>query len=163
MKFALLLLAGVLPHTLDLYTGHWKLDAAASDNIEKAIETAIEPMNFLSRPIARGKLRRRSVAFPNMTITKTAEGFHVVHEQGLNVVYTDIATPVHVKSIDGEDIVSTLTGEPSLTLTYKTSAGERTDQYLLSDDGKIVSIQVRVTSRSLPQPLQYRLVYHRAD
>jgi len=75
MKFALLLLAGVLPHTLDLYTGHWKLDAAASDNIEKAIETAIEPINFLSRPIARGKLRRRSVAFPNMTITKTAEGF----------------------------------------------------------------------------------------
>jgi hypothetical protein len=163
MKFALLLLAGVLPHTLDLYTGHWKLDTAASDDIQKAIEKTIKPMNFFARPIARGKLRRRSVAFPSMTITKTANSFHVVHERGLNVVYTGIATPVHVKSIDGEDIVSRLTVEPSLIFIYKTETGEREDRYVLSDDGKTISIHVSVTSSSLPQPLKYKLVYHRAD
>ena len=105
MTIALLLLAGVLPSTLDHYTGHWKLDAAASDNIENAIEKTIKPMNFFARPIARGKLRRRSVAFPNMTITKANDGFRIEHEGGLNVVYTATATPVSMEVYRWEDIV----------------------------------------------------------
>ncbi|MBC7926293.1 MAG: hypothetical protein H7039_11610 [Bryobacteraceae bacterium] len=154
--------AASLPASLDRYAGKWELQAAASDNIEGAIEKTIAPMNFVKRPIARGKLKRRNYAFPRMTIASGADGLLINQEKGLNVTYQMPNVAVRTKAPDGAQVLSTLSAGPGLILNHVTEEGKREDNYILSSDGAVLTMAVSLSSTHLPQPLTYKLVYGRS-
>ena len=170
MRFVWLLLAVTLycgaasssfPPGLDRYSGDWVLVRDASDNVEQAIEKTIAPMSFITRPIARTRLRARNVAFPRMTITVSTGGLRVRHEKGLNVLYLTPESPVEVVATDGSDAVSQVSFDPNPLFTYEAESGKREDRYTLSPDGSRLTITVLMTSPRLPGPLTYKLVYAR--
>ncbi len=143
------------------YTGRWNLVAAESDNIDAAIETAIRSMNFVARPIARSRLKRRNVAFPHFDVSVDGRGLRVHHADGLDVVYPAVGESVKTRSPDGSDITTRLGVEPALLLTYDAEAGRREDTYVLDAKASKLILNVRLTSSSLPKALTYRLVYRR--
>jgi hypothetical protein len=160
---ALTLSAAPFPAAVTRYTGRWTLVPAASDNIDKAIETTVSSMNFVARPIARGRLKRRNVAFPSFQIAAEDRGLHVRHQQGLDVVYPSEGTAVHTRAPDNSDVTTKLATEPVLKLTYDAEGGRREDQYILSTDGSTLTMAVRIVSPNLPKPLVYRLAYRRSN
>ena len=57
--------------------------------------------------------------------------------------------------------VSTVWESGKLKRTFKEEAGERINTYIISADGKTLTMQVSVTSAQL-RPLTYKLVYQRS-
>lgn len=153
--------AAAFPPAIARFAGRWELVRSESDNIDKAIETTIAPMSFLARPIARTKLKRRNVAFPQFTIREGEGGVRVTHQQGLDVLYPDVGAAVKTRAPDGTDAITRLTVESELLLSYDADAGRREDRYTLSADGSTLTLSVRLTSGNLPKPLVYKLVYRR--
>lgn len=165
-----ILLAGTLlcsaasatfPPGLDRYTGDWVLVPEASDNVEQAIEKTIAPMSFVTRPIARTRLRARNVAFPRMTITVNQDGLRVRHEKGMNVLYKAPDALLQVVTPDGSDAATQVLFDPDPHLRYEAESGKREDRYTLAADGSRLVLTVQVTSPKLPGPLTYKLVYSR--
>lgn len=150
-----------IPASVDRFKGVWTLNAEASDDLTAAIEKTIATMNFIARPIARTKLRARNVAFPKIDITAEDGGLRVSHQGGMNVKYSAVSQPVHVKAPDGTDAVTRLSATPTLILTYESESGTREDRYELSPEGNTLTLSIRMTSSRLPQPLLYQLVYRR--
>lgn len=148
---------------LDKYAGTWRLNSPASDNIDKAIEEAIAPMNFIARPIARGRLKTRNAPFPSVSIKVEGSGVRVAHEAGLTASYPGPGSPVRTTAPDGTDVHTRFTTDPVLTFTYEADSGIREDRYVLSGDNTAVTIFVRLTSAKLPRPVLYKLVYNRSQ
>lgn len=135
--------------------------AAESDDIEQAIEKTIAPLNFVTRPVARGRLKRRNVAFPYFEVTVNESGARFRHEKGLDVTYSTPDVKVQAKAPDGSLVITHMSVEPVLTLSYDAEGGQRVDSYVLSGDGAKLTLSVRLTSARLPMPLQYKLLYRR--
>jgi len=144
------------------YAGRWDLIAGESDNIDRAIEGTIASMSFITRPIARVKLKRRNVAFPSFQLDVSDHEIHVKHEQGLDVAYPASGVAVKTRAPDGTDVVAVIQIDPTLMQSYVADNAVREDRYLLSDDGSRLTIAVRITSVHLPKPLVYKLVYQRS-
>src|SRR5690349_10370358 len=51
--------------------GTYTLDAAASDDVNEAIERAIARMNVVKRPIARGRLKKTNQPYQQVVIEQT--------------------------------------------------------------------------------------------
>src|SRR6476620_8043217 len=51
--------------------GTYVLDQTDSDNINEVIETAVEKMNFVTRDIARGRLKKLNPAYRLVAITSS--------------------------------------------------------------------------------------------
>ncbi|MBC8168027.1 MAG: hypothetical protein H7Y20_19435 [Bryobacteraceae bacterium] len=148
---------------LDKYAGTWRLNPSASDNIDKAIEEAIAPMNFIARPIARGRLKSRNAPFPTVSIKLEGSGVRVAHEAGLTASYPGPGSTVRTTAPDGTDVHTRFTTDPVLVFTYEADSGKREDRYELSGDNSAVTIFVRLTSPKLPRPVAYKLVFNRSQ
>src|SRR3954465_15907556 len=53
--------------------GTFVLDRAHSDDVNRAIETAVSRMSFITRPIARGRLRRTNTPYSRLSIDFTPQ------------------------------------------------------------------------------------------
>src|SRR5690242_5732933 len=82
----------------DSLNGTYTLDEADSDNISAVIERAVGKLNFLTRPIARGKLKKINPAYRKITIAASPNEISVaVDDQpalrtpanGTSVVWVD--------------------------------------------------------------------------
>jgi hypothetical protein len=158
---ALLLLAA-LPASLGEYAGNWKLIPAESDSIPAVIDKTVSRMNFLIRGIARSRLRRTQVAFPQITISAGNE-FRIRHQGGTDVPHRATDTDVPATAPDGTRITVRLSAGPPLTESYESTEGKRENTYVLSGDRSKMTLNVRVTSPRLSSPILYRLVYARSD
>jgi hypothetical protein len=143
--------------------GTYTLDAAASDDVNKAIEDAVKEVNFFFRPIARSNLRKINVSPKQISISFIDTDVSIKNDQ-----HPPVRTPVNGVPVDwkreGEEKVkvSTVWENGNLKRTFEAGAGQRINTYILSTDGKTLTLQVKVTSSHLPQPLTYKLVYKRA-
>lgn len=145
--------------TLD---GTYTLNRSASDDVNRAIETAVGRMNFVTRPIARGRLRRTNQPYQRVVISHTQQQVSVITDNRAAIRTPANGTPIKWRREDGEMLdVSTEWENGRLEQTFAAEDGRRVNVYSLSADGRTLTMEVTITSGRLPQPLRYKLVYNR--
>lgn len=144
--------------------GSYTLNAAQSDDINRAIETAVARMNFITRPIARGRLRKTNPRYNRLVLSHNAQQVAVTFDQRRPVESPANGQVIKWTREDGEkfDLSTTWQGN-DLVQTFQAEDGRRVNNYTLSPDGRTLTMNVTITSPRLPQPLRYKLVYNRAS
>lgn len=143
--------------------GTFALDRAASDNVDQAIAKAVRGMNFITKPIAKGRLQKTNQPYQQVAIA-TAGGNTVVtiDKQPPRQAPSD-GTPVNWTRPDGEKMkLSMKWVDGKLVETFKPEDGQRTNTYSLSEDGTTLTMNVEITSPRLSKPLTYKLVFRKA-
>jgi hypothetical protein len=142
--------------------GTYALDAAASDDVHKAIDGAVKGMSRLIKGIAHSRLEKTNVPYQRIVISFTPCEVSITTDQWATIVTCACDTPVDWTRKDGEKFkVSTVWENGKLKQTFKGEDGQRTNIYSISADGKTLTMHVSVTSPRLKQPLMYKQIYRR--
>ena len=132
------------------------------DALEAAIDKATDDMSFITRPIARSRLRDK-------TQIRATMGFAFA---GGNITWTASDVGPATSPEDGS-FGSYKSGSDTLKLSQKVNAGgqliqsfvaedgSRKNTYTLSPDGKTLTVNVIMTSTKLPAPVVYALTYQK--
>ncbi len=143
--------------------GTWRYDAQASDNVATAINTAVQRMNFVTRPIARGRLTRTNQPYQRVTVDFTSSQVTVTTDTRAAIVSPSNGTPIKWTREDKEVLdVSTEWENGVLEQTFKAEDGQRVNRLSVGADGRM-TMEVTITSPRLPRPLVYKLIYNRAS
>jgi hypothetical protein len=146
----------------DSLNGTYTLDEADSDNISAVIEGAVGKLNFLTRPIARGRLKKINPAYRQVTIASSSNELSVAVDN-----QPALRTPANGTSVvwvgpDGGKVnVSMQLAGGHLVQIFKSADGRRVNDYTLSPDGRMLIMQVTETSPRLSQAIRYKQVYRR--
>lgn len=144
--------------------GTWTRNRQQSDNVHAAIDTVIRRMNFLVRPIARGRLRTANVAYERLVITSTDDRVNVTYDERAPVITPANGAVVKWRREDGEFFdVSTEWENGALVQTFRAPDGRRVNVYTVSADGRTLTMDVTLVSPRLSAPLRYKLVFDRAS
>ena len=144
--------------------GTFTLNRQASDDVNRAIETAVSRMSFVTRPIARGRLRREHQTPQRVVIAHSAKKVSVTYDVRQPIETPDNGQPVKWTREDGEKFdVSTEINNGKLEQTFRAEDGSTTRTFTISPDGRTLTMQVTARSPRMPQPLSYKLVYNRAS
>jgi hypothetical protein len=141
------------------FTGAWK--HVADSGIDAAIEATVKDLNFIKRPIARGRLKETNPAYQKVSFTTGAQEISIQYD-----ARTPIKTPASGQAVpwtreDGKVFQVTAKVEGTrLVQTFKNDEGERTNLWQVGADGKLV-VAVTVKSGSLPKPLTYTITFGR--
>jgi hypothetical protein len=141
-------------------SGSWTQTRA--DDIAAAINTTVADMNFIKRPIARGRLTKVNPAYKKVMISATNKEV---------LVKFDEREPIHMPA-DGKSapwtredgdkfMVAAQVSKDQLIQTFKNEDGERTNIFKLSPDGKSLVMTATVKSPQLPKPLTYSINFGR--
>jgi sugar lactone lactonase YvrE len=144
--------------------GTYILDQTDSDNINEVIETAVGKLNFLTRDIARGRLERLNPAYRQLVITSSPNEIDVTVDNQRPLRTPVKGAPVAWVGPDGGKVKASmqLAGR-HLAQTFTSADGRRTNDYILSPDGRTLTMQVTETSPRLSQAITYKQVYRRAS
>ena len=143
--------------------GTFTLDRAASDNVDRAIARAVKDMNFITKPIARGRLQKTNQPYQQVTIaTEGANTVVTIDKQPPRQAPSN-GTAVDWTRADGEKFKLTMTWDGgSLVESFKAEDGQRVNAYTLSPDGSTLTMNVTITSPRLSKPLTYKLAFRKA-
>jgi hypothetical protein len=133
-----------------------------SDDIHAAIDRAVQHMSFITRPIARHRLRVNN-PLPQHLQLDVAPDTIVVHlGDALPAVLPRDGTSVRWTDLDGDKCHASLTMVGD-TLIERVIApgGESETRYVRLDDGQRVREEVRITSSHLPEPVVYTVMFAR--
>lgn len=166
--FCALAVAAILPAAAPAQEasmrGTWTFNAQASDNVNQQIDRAVQRMNFVTRPIARGRLRRTNQPYQRLVISYTPQQVTTTFDQRAAISSPGNGTPIKWTREDGEVLdLSTEWENGRLKQTFRAEDGQRVNTYSVSADGNTLTIDVTVTSPRLPQPLTYKMVFNRAS
>jgi hypothetical protein len=136
-------------------------EAQSNDVIGKAIETVVAKMNFIKRPIARGRLKKTNPLYQHIEISRNASTIEVRFDAGKPVLLPQDGSVARWTRDDGEqfDVTGKLQGE-TLVQTFAAEDGQRVNTFSVGADGKLM-LQVTLTSPQLPEPVRYQLAYRR--
>jgi len=138
--------------------GTWTL--ATAPDLPRIIEAATAPMNFVTRPIARSRLKKTNDVYPAIRIEREAGGFSLQFGERAPQHLPDDGRAVPWTREDGEKfLVSARMDQDDLVQTYKAADGERTNVFHLDPAGRTLTLKVTVTSPRLPGPLTYAITY----
>jgi hypothetical protein len=144
-------------------SGNWVRHAEGSDDINAKINEATARMNVAIRGIARGRLRKTNAPYQRVTIAFTPQQVTITTDSRAAIQTPGNGTPIRWKREDGEMLnVSTEWKNTVLEQTFAAEDGKRVNRYTLSPDGRMMTLEVTITSPRLQQPLVYRQMYHRA-
>jgi hypothetical protein len=144
--------------------GTYTFNAAASDNVNAAIDKAVARMNFVTRPIARGRLRRTNQPYNRITLNLTGSNVSIVTDTRAPIATTDNGTAIKWKREDGEEFnVSTRWEGHKLLQTFSAEDGSRENRYSVGNEGRTLTLEVTVRSPRLQEPVTYRLVYDKVS
>jgi hypothetical protein len=142
--------------------GDYQYVAEGSDDINRAIEQAIASMNFITRPVARSRLRKTNLPYRTLRISHTAAEVTTVPDSRDAVTSPADGSPIRWRREDGEMLTVTTRWEgESLRQTFVADDGQRVNLYSLEPDGRTLLMRVTVTSPRLPKPLTYAVRYAR--
>jgi hypothetical protein len=142
--------------------GTYTLDEAASDNITAAIGSVVGRLNFLTRPIARGRLMKLNPAYRQVTIASSPNELSVKVDSQPALRTSATGTPIAWVGPDGGKAnVSMRLAGGHLVQTFTSADGHRVNDYTLSPDGRTLTMQVTETSSRLSQAIKYKQVYRR--
>jgi hypothetical protein len=135
-----------------------------SDDVAGAIRNATSRVNFALRGIARSRLRRTNAPYRTLTIAHTTADVTIIIDQRAPITSPSSGAPVEWAREDGEVFeVSTQWEGDRLRQTFVADDGERDNLFRLSPDRNTLTLEVTVTSRRLPEPLVYTLVFRRNE
>ena len=146
----------------DNLSGTYTLDEVDSDNISAVINGAVGKLNFLTRPIARGRLKKINPTYRQVTIAASSNELSVVVDN-----QPALRTPANGTSVvwvgpDGGKVnVSMQLAGGHLVQIFESKDGRRVNDYTLSSDGRMLIMQVTETSPRLSQAIRYKEVYRR--
>ncbi|HEX2190142.1 MAG TPA: hypothetical protein VHG51_14640 [Longimicrobiaceae bacterium] len=164
LALALVAPAGSAAQAAASLNGTFTYNAQASDNVNAAIDDAVARMNFVMRPVARGRLRKTNQPYQRVQISHNPQQVSVTMDGRPAIVTPANGTPMDWTREDGEKLkVSTEWENSALEQTFKAEDGQRVNSYTVSPDGRTLTMNVTVTSPRLPKPLTYKLVYNRAS
>lgn len=144
--------------------GTYTLDDADSDNIAKAIEDAVGKLNFLTRPIARGRLKKLNPTYHQVAIASSPNEISVSVDDQPPLRAPANGTPVAWVGPDGGKVKASMQlAGGRLVQTFNSADGRRVNEYTLSPDGRMLTMQVTETSPRLSQAIRYKQVYRRVS
>ena len=143
--------------------GTYILDEADSDNMNEVIDEAVGKLNFLTRDIARGRLKKLNPVYRQVAITASNEISVTVDNQPPLRTPAKGAPVAWVGPDGGKVNASMKLAGPRLAQTFTSADGRRVNDYSLSPDGRTLTMQVTETSPRLSQTLTYKQVYRRVS
>ncbi len=152
----LLLLTATLG-AADPLAGSWVLREAV--DLSPVIEAATQDMNFLTRPIARKRLRNLNPAYGRVTLAQGPQGWSIAFDTRAPLVLPVDGRAVAWTREDGERFqVSGRQEGTRLVQHFRGQDGERTNTFERDRAGGL-TLAVEVRSTKLPRPLTYTLRY----
>jgi hypothetical protein len=143
--------------------GTFAYDRSHSDDVNRAIETAVARMSFITRPIARGRLRRTNPVYQRVIVNFTPQQVTTQFDQRRVIESPANGQEIKWTREDGEKFdLSTAWQDGRLVQTFKAEDGTRTNTYSISPDGNTLTMHVTLRSPRLPAPVEYNLVFTRA-
>ena len=144
--------------------GTYILDETDSDNVNEVIDDAVGKLNFLTRDIARDRLKKLNPAYHQVVITSSPNEISVTVDNQRPLRTPAKGAPVAWVGPDGgrANARMQLAGR-RLAQTFTSAAGRRVNDYTLSADGRTLTMQVTETSPRLSQPIAYKQVYRRVS
>jgi sugar lactone lactonase YvrE len=144
--------------------GTYILDETDSDNLNEVIEVAVGKLDFLTRDIARGRLKKLNPAYRRVAITSSPNEISVTVDNQPPLRTPAKGAPVAWVSPDGVKVNASmrLAGR-RLAQTFTSADGRRVNDYTLSRDGRMLTMQVTETSPRLSQTIKYKQVYRRVS
>jgi hypothetical protein len=147
-------------------TGRFRLaesEATASQRLAAAIEHAVEPMNFIARPIARSRLKRAVYYCKQYELALGPETVHIVCDDRPPVDRRLDNSEGPLVGLDAEPLdVRAQVGADTVELAFKGADGSRTTTYQFGEGGTL-EVRVKVESESLERPVAWKVLYRRAD
>ena len=137
--------------------GTWKL--ASEPDLPGIIEKATASMNFVTRPIARARLKKTNAAYRQVVLSRAGGEY--------TIQYDDRAAqhmPVSGQAVpwvreDGEKfLISARVDHEDLIQTYTAEDGERVNVFHVDGAGTL-ALGVTVKSPRLPNPVTYTMPY----
>jgi len=142
-------------------TYRFTLAPDSSDNIRAAVNTTVQHMSFITRPIARGRLNKVNPTPQRVQIDVRGDTLAVAFDGG-NPVITPLSgdtvswTNSLTKEVDRTH--ATIAGD-TVAQTIAAQDGQRENAYVFTDNGTRLRMHVTVTSPRLPRPLTYTLLF----
>ena len=138
--------------------GAWTL--ASAPDLPRAIDAATAAMNFITRPIARSRLRKTNEVYRTIRIEREAGGLSIQYDQRQPQHMPADGHAVPWTREDGEKLLlSARLDLDDLIQTYKADDGERTTVFHVDAATRTLTLRVTVTSPRLPGPLSYAVTY----
>lgn len=133
-----------------------------SDDVYAAIDETVSTMGFITRPIARRRLRNTNEPYKSIDILTKADSVFIATD-GKPAVKTNLdGSSKRWTREDGEEFeVNTIFKDNSLVQSFIAEDGKRVNEYIGSEKG--LELRVTITSSKLKQPLTYRLQYQRIN
>jgi hypothetical protein len=127
-----------------------------------AIEKATDDMFFITRRVARGRLKDRTAIWANVGFSFN-EGMIITTMSKLPTATSPESGAAVRYTLDGDKLrlSQKVTTDGRLVQSFANEDGTRTNIYTLSPDGRTLSIAVTVASSQLPAPVSYTLTYVR--
>jgi len=142
--------------------GTYILDETDSANMKEVIEDAVGKLNFVTRDIARGRLKRLNPAYRQIAISSSPNEISVTVDNQPPLRTPANGAPVAWIGPDGGKVNASMQlADGRLTQTFTSADGRRVNDYNLSRDGRTLTMRVTETSPRLSQPITYKEVYRR--
>lgn len=147
---------------LSALSGAYKYVPEQSSDISQAVDKAVEKMNFIKRPIARGRLEKTNVPYQRIRIQINATEAEITYDDRKPIRMSIDGPAIKWTRDDGEvfDVSARVDGG-KLVQTYKAEDGMRVNSFHLDAKGAL-HLRVEVSSPQLPQAMSYELVYQPA-
>lgn len=144
-------------------SGAYKAVSDRGNDIAQAIDKAVAKMNFIKRPIARGRLSRTNFAYKEIRIDLGATEAEITYDTQAPIRMPLGGEPIKWKRADGEvfDVSAKLDGG-ALVQTYQAEDGLRVNSFTKDANGTL-HLNVEVSSPQLPEPVKYTLLYRPAS
>jgi hypothetical protein len=147
-------------------TGHFRVaesDDVLQQRLAAAIDTAVEPMNFIARPIARSRLRSVVYYCKTYELALDAQTVHVACDDRPRIDRRLDNSQGPVAGLQSEPVdVKVQVGADAVELTIAGADGTRITSYRFGDD-RALEVSVKVVSPRLERPVTWKVAYRRAD
>jgi hypothetical protein len=128
--------------------------------LQTAIEHAVDGMNFITQPIARGRLRGKNPVYSTLAFDFPTGQVAVTFDGRATIRSRDDGVPGSGTTLTGETVqVLQRFNQGALVQLLVAGNGTRRNDFSVSADGHTLTMRVTVTSEQLPHPLHYTLTY----
>jgi hypothetical protein len=163
LVFSAAILAGAHASDAPLWVGAFVNEKQSREGIEAAIETAVGQMNFVTRPIARSRLRKTNTPHRQIVIARTADAISVAFDGQTPIEMPADGRPTKWTRGDGEVFeVSAVVRDDGLVQTFEADDGRRVNTFTANAAGQL-TMEATITSPQLKRPVIYTLLYERAQ
>jgi hypothetical protein len=132
--------------------------------VNEVIENAVGKLNFVTRDIARERLKKLNPVYRQVAIISSSNEISVTVDNHRPLMTPAKGAPVAWVGPDGAKVNASLQlAGRRLAQTSTSADGGRVNDYTLSPDGRTLTLQVTETSPKLSQTIKYKQVYRRVS